>query len=48
LRAETSMGVLLTLLAAPIAVVTARALGVGRFARPAHVGSAGQRGDQVE
>jgi NhaA family Na+:H+ antiporter len=34
LRAETSMGVLLTLLAAPLALVTARALRVGRFAYP--------------
>jgi len=33
LRAESSMGVLLTLFAAPLAIVTARALGVGRFAR---------------
>jgi NhaA family Na+:H+ antiporter len=33
LRAETSMGVLLTLVAAPIALAIARALGVGRFAR---------------
>jgi NhaA family Na+:H+ antiporter len=36
LRAETSMGVLLTLIAAPIALVTARALRVGRFARSDH------------
>lgn len=35
LRAETSMGVLLTLLAAPLAILSARALGVGRFARHA-------------
>ena len=32
-RAETSMGVLLTLLAAPLAIVAARALRVGRFER---------------
>ena len=47
LRAETSMGVLLTLLAAPVALVTARALRVGRFARPSPFGSAGQRADGV-
>ena len=35
LRAETSMGVLLTLLAAPLALALARVLGVGRFARHA-------------
>lgn len=34
-RAETSMGVLLTLLAVPVAVLSAAALGVGRFERGA-------------
>ena len=33
LRSETSMGVLLTLAGAPLALVAARLLGVGRFAR---------------
>jgi NhaA family Na+:H+ antiporter len=33
LRAETSMGVLLCLTGAPLALVTAKVLGVGRFAR---------------
>jgi NhaA family Na+:H+ antiporter len=33
LHTEASMGVLLTLVAAPLAIVTARVLGVGRFAR---------------
>ena len=47
LRAETSMGVLLTLLAAPVALVTARALRVGRFARPSPFGSGGQHADAV-
>lgn len=35
LRSETSMGVLLTLIAAPLALVAARALRVGRFGPPA-------------
>jgi NhaA family Na+:H+ antiporter len=34
LLAETKMGVLLTLVAAPLALLAARILGVGRFARP--------------
>ena len=33
LRSETGMGVLLTLLAAPLALLAARLLGVGRFGR---------------
>jgi NhaA family Na+:H+ antiporter len=33
LRTETSMGVLMCLLGAPLAILTAKALGVGRFAR---------------
>src|SRR6185503_2121524 len=31
LRSETSMGVLLTLVAAPLAIIAAKILGVGRF-----------------
>jgi hypothetical protein len=33
LRSETSMGVLLTLSGAPLALLVAKLLGVGRFAR---------------